>query len=231
MARIPPHSAFLMAEICQLCEPLMTGWECDRLDRSVAYRGEGSKMLLRSTSMTCLLGAVVVGAGSAPAHAYLDPGTGSMILQVLLGGIAGAAVAGRSTGARSSTSSGWRVRRRGRRRRSVEVTGRQLKDGAGPRPGAVGAAEADGRRARGRLVPRSRRQRALPGRPGAADAQPARLRATGSRCARRRSSPTAWTPAASCAPPTAGRGPTAAGLSNTRASPSCHIPTNGRSGC
>ena len=45
--------------------------------------------------MTCLLGAIVVGAGSAPAHAYLDPGTGSMILQVLLGGIAGAAVAGR----------------------------------------------------------------------------------------------------------------------------------------
>lgn len=27
-----------------------------------------------------------------PAHAYLDPGSGSMILQVLLGGIAGAAV-------------------------------------------------------------------------------------------------------------------------------------------
>lgn len=27
-----------------------------------------------------------------PAYAYLDPGTGSMILQVVLGGIAGAAV-------------------------------------------------------------------------------------------------------------------------------------------
>ena len=27
-----------------------------------------------------------------PAHAYLDPGAGSMILQVLLGGIAGAVV-------------------------------------------------------------------------------------------------------------------------------------------
>ncbi len=26
----------------------------------------------------------------APAHAYLDPGTGSMMLQLLLGGIAGA---------------------------------------------------------------------------------------------------------------------------------------------
>ena len=30
-----------------------------------------------------------------PAHAYLDPGTGSMILQVLLGGAAGVALAGR----------------------------------------------------------------------------------------------------------------------------------------
>ncbi len=27
-----------------------------------------------------------------PGHAYLDPGTGSMIIQILLGGIAGAAV-------------------------------------------------------------------------------------------------------------------------------------------
>lgn len=27
-----------------------------------------------------------------PAHAYLDPGTGSMILQLLLGGVAGALV-------------------------------------------------------------------------------------------------------------------------------------------
>ncbi len=28
-----------------------------------------------------------------PAHAYLDPGTGAMLLQIILGGIAGAAVA------------------------------------------------------------------------------------------------------------------------------------------
>ena len=34
-------------------------------------------------------------ASSMPAHAYLDPGTGSMILQVLLGGVAGLALAGR----------------------------------------------------------------------------------------------------------------------------------------
>ena len=30
-----------------------------------------------------------------PAMAYLDPGTGSMLLQVLLGGVAGAAVVGK----------------------------------------------------------------------------------------------------------------------------------------
>lgn len=30
---------------------------------------------------------------SLPAHAYLDPGTGSMLLQVVLGGVAAVAVA------------------------------------------------------------------------------------------------------------------------------------------
>lgn len=39
--------------------------------------------------------AIVYGASVAPAHAYLDPGTGSMILQVLLGGAAGLALAGK----------------------------------------------------------------------------------------------------------------------------------------
>ncbi|MBP7242316.1 hypothetical protein [Amaricoccus sp.] len=34
-------------------------------------------------------------AGTAPAYAYLDPGTGSMILQALLGGAAGVAIAGK----------------------------------------------------------------------------------------------------------------------------------------
>ncbi len=37
---------------------------------------------------------VVLGFGS-PAYAYLDPGTGSMILQILLGGVAGALVVGK----------------------------------------------------------------------------------------------------------------------------------------
>ena len=32
---------------------------------------------------------------SRPAHAYLDPGTGAIILQVLLGGFAGALIIGR----------------------------------------------------------------------------------------------------------------------------------------
>lgn len=31
----------------------------------------------------------------APAYAYLDPGTGSMIVQILLGGVAGALVVGK----------------------------------------------------------------------------------------------------------------------------------------
>jgi len=38
------------------------------------------------------LGLLLVGATTGTAHAYLDPGTGSMILQILLGGIAGMAV-------------------------------------------------------------------------------------------------------------------------------------------
>lgn len=41
------------------------------------------------------LSALMYGTFSTPAYAYLDPGTGSMILQVLLGGVAGVAVAGR----------------------------------------------------------------------------------------------------------------------------------------
>lgn len=43
------------------------------------------------TVCTCLIFLFSV----KPAHAYLDPGTGSMILQLLLGGIAGALVVGK----------------------------------------------------------------------------------------------------------------------------------------
>lgn len=52
-------------------------------------------MLVKSVSFSVLLTTLVFGMMSQPAYAYLDPGTGSMILQILLGGIAGAALAGR----------------------------------------------------------------------------------------------------------------------------------------
>jgi hypothetical protein len=39
-----------------------------------------------------LLGVVGI---TSPAYAYLDPGTGSMLLQMLLGGVAGALVVGK----------------------------------------------------------------------------------------------------------------------------------------
>lgn len=54
-------------------------------------------MLLRKSSIgrSFAISALVAGVLATPAHAYLDPGTGSMILQLLLGGVAGAAVAGR----------------------------------------------------------------------------------------------------------------------------------------
>jgi hypothetical protein len=56
--------------------------------------------------------AAVLAGTAVPAHAYLDPGTGSMILQVLLGGFAGVALAGKlywrrflvMIGARSETA-------------------------------------------------------------------------------------------------------------------------------
>jgi len=41
------------------------------------------------------LSLLFVGISTSSAHAYLDAGTGSMILQVLLGGVAGLAVAGK----------------------------------------------------------------------------------------------------------------------------------------
>ena len=41
------------------------------------------------------LATLFVAASSAPAWAYLDPGTGSMILQLMLGGVAGAMVIGK----------------------------------------------------------------------------------------------------------------------------------------
>ena len=48
----------------------------------------------RSITLFCFVTLALSGT-AAPAWAYLDPGTGSMILQVLLGGFAGLALAGR----------------------------------------------------------------------------------------------------------------------------------------
>jgi len=39
--------------------------------------------------------AIFVGISTSSAYAYLDPGTGAMILQVLLGGVAGLALVGK----------------------------------------------------------------------------------------------------------------------------------------
>ena len=49
---------------------------------------------MRSIHLFCLLTLALSGT-AAPAYAYLDPGTGSMILQVLLGGFAGLALVGK----------------------------------------------------------------------------------------------------------------------------------------
>ena len=48
---------------------------------------------LASLSFVLALAAMLVGASTSTAHAYLDPGTGSIILQVLLGGVAGLTLA------------------------------------------------------------------------------------------------------------------------------------------
>jgi hypothetical protein len=46
-------------------------------------------------AFTLLISGLLLGASSRGAHAYLDAGTGSMILQVLLGGFAGLALVGK----------------------------------------------------------------------------------------------------------------------------------------
>jgi hypothetical protein len=51
---------------------------------------------------------IVFLAGTAPAYAYLDPGSGSMMVQLLLGGVAGAVVLVRLYWARLLTLLGLR---------------------------------------------------------------------------------------------------------------------------
>ena len=48
---------------------------------------------LASPGFLLALTAMLVGASTSTAHAYLDLGTGSIILQVLLGGVAGLTLA------------------------------------------------------------------------------------------------------------------------------------------
>ena len=46
-------------------------------------------------SLRLAIAGMVVGMSTSSAYAYLDPGTGSIILQVLLGGVAGVALVGK----------------------------------------------------------------------------------------------------------------------------------------
>jgi hypothetical protein len=50
---------------------------------------------LSSLAFLIIVSALAYGAFSTPAQAYLDPGAGSMLLQLLLGGAAGVALVGR----------------------------------------------------------------------------------------------------------------------------------------
>lgn len=50
-------------------------------------------MTAHTRTVTCM--AVLALFTTTPAWAYLDPGTGSVLLQIILGGIAGLAVAGK----------------------------------------------------------------------------------------------------------------------------------------
>ena len=51
--------------------------------------------ILSAQAFRLAIAALLIGATTSSAHAYLDPGTGSMALQVLLGGIAGLALVGK----------------------------------------------------------------------------------------------------------------------------------------
>lgn len=50
---------------------------------------------LAAAGLPLMLSMLFLGLSTTGAHAYLDPGTGSMILQLLLGGVAGLALAGK----------------------------------------------------------------------------------------------------------------------------------------
>ncbi len=54
------------------------------------------RVLMFRISYNIIVAVFIVVALSRPAHAYLDPGTGSIILQSIIGAVAGAMVIGRS---------------------------------------------------------------------------------------------------------------------------------------
>jgi hypothetical protein len=60
-----------------------------------AAKKTGLPARLATGAFPVLISALLLGASTRSAHAYLDAGTGSMILQVLLGGVAGMALVGK----------------------------------------------------------------------------------------------------------------------------------------
>jgi len=65
---------------------------------------------MRSRSAVLGVAAGLLVLGASPAHAYLDAGSGSMMLQLLLGGIAGLGVAARLYWQRIKDGLGFRRR-------------------------------------------------------------------------------------------------------------------------
>jgi hypothetical protein len=55
----------------------------------------GACVNVRLTERFVFAAILYAASAAAPASAYLDPGTGSMMLQLMLGGVAGALVIGR----------------------------------------------------------------------------------------------------------------------------------------
>ena len=52
-------------------------------------------MIRRKLAFLAFLSVPILLVSASSAHAYLDPGTGSMILQIVLGGVAGLMVVGK----------------------------------------------------------------------------------------------------------------------------------------
>ena len=73
---------------------LTPGPRRNRGDRGLRTRRRGDACRARHLLAISALGLLTLST-APPAHAYLDPGTGSMILQVILGGVAGLVVAGK----------------------------------------------------------------------------------------------------------------------------------------